>query len=170
MGVSFEQVKNEVRTLDVGSKLLGWGALKELPELLFDGEHILKAIQGLYRGHQGWLIATNRRLIFLAKKGFFGSLFEDFQYSKITSIAFNKGMVLGDIIICSAGDDAVIKNCSKLGITEFCNFVRQRMEAPTTPGIAVPEAPGPLPLLCHLHLPNFRQPPRRVQKALPPLS
>lgn len=52
---------------------------------------------------------------------------EDFAYNQITSMEYKTGLLLGEIIIYSAGDRVRIEYCDKSQVQAFVEYVRARM-------------------------------------------
>jgi Bacterial PH domain len=79
------------------------------PENLADNEHIVAGVRGYFRELKGRLVATESRLLFLERKGLFGSVVESFPYSRIDEVATSKDILRGDLIINSGGSSETIK-------------------------------------------------------------
>lgn len=121
---TLKEIKDEIRNIDGVSKMLGRKEIKELPNILWEDEHVKNLVQGTYNNGNGVLVATNKRLIFIDKGMLFGLKVEDFPYDKITSIQYGTGLVLGELKIFASGNSATIKNVEKGRVRDFSEYVR----------------------------------------------
>lgn len=127
---SYEEIMNQIKSLEGVEKLLARKELKELPAILWEDEKVEDIVQGRYNNHSGVLVATNKRLIFIDKT-LLGKLYvEDFPYDKITSIQYKTGWVFGEITIYASGNKAEIKDVLKGHVKRFAEYVRARITAP----------------------------------------
>lgn len=120
------ELKKKLPHLDPGTILLAAREFSVLPQLLWEGEEVLHAVQGMYNNHNGMLFATNRRLLFV-DKGIVRLRTEDFGYENITSIECQTGLFFGKITIYVAGNRAQISQCQKGPARAFSDFVRARL-------------------------------------------
>lgn len=104
--------------------------IRKLGEYLGDDEKVLTMGGGSTGGHSGLLVATTRRVMFVAE-GVMNHSFEDFPYDRVTSIRTNRGMMLAKIVIHSAGTPRVIENMNKGEAEALSAVVRERIEAHT---------------------------------------
>lgn len=120
------ELKTKLPHLDPGTILLAAREFSVLPQLLWEGEEVLHAVQGMYNSHNGMLFATNRRLLFV-DKGIVRLRTEDFGYENITSIECQTGLFFGKITLYASGNRAQISQCQKAPARSFCDFVRARL-------------------------------------------
>lgn len=125
--VKKKQIEEQLNKYDWGSKYLGKREINKLPELLWENEEFETLIQGVYNDGFGILCATNRRLIFIDKKIFFGIKIEDFSYDKISSISYETGLIHGKIKIYASGNQAELKQATKAFVKEFVDHVRSKL-------------------------------------------
>ncbi len=80
----------EARLSKLGVRISRWfrAEIKELENILMDGEEIIGAVPGRYFGGYAILIATDRRLLLIDKKTFFMNL-EDIRYDMISEVDFS---------------------------------------------------------------------------------
>lgn len=121
-----EAIKAEIQKLPHGERLFGFREIKELPNILWEDEKLEKLVSGYYKGGNGILIATNKRIVFIDKGLVYGIRVEDFPYGKITSIEYKTGVVMGKITIFAAGNKAEIDWVDKSLVKDFSDFVRAR--------------------------------------------
>ena len=103
--------------------------IKELPNILWEGELPEMLTSGLYNNGNGVLVATDRRLIFV-DKGMFGSLkIEDFPYDKVSSIESKTEIIGGEITIFVSGNREQIKSVPKEQASVFADYLRNKVYA-----------------------------------------
>jgi hypothetical protein len=125
--------------------------LSQAQEHLEANEDVVTAIQGAYEvkrmgsdsARKGALIATDRRVVFYAKK-MTGYDLESFPYDHISSIDMSKGMMGHSITIYASGNKAHIKWIDKKqDVPGFVSTVRGRMKGGAGNGAAAPAASEP---------------------------
>jgi hypothetical protein len=89
----------------------------------------------------GILVATDRQVVFYAKK-MFGYDMEAFSYAAISSIEVSKGFMGHAVTFFASGNKATLKWISEGDVTTFCSIVKQRIQknevntsTPTSEGI-----------------------------------
>ncbi len=123
---SAEDIKKQLKHLDISSRILGVREIKSLPDILWEDEKLEKLVQGFYEKGNGILIATNKRLLFVDKGLIYGLRTEDFPYDKISSIKYEAGLLFGKIVIYASGNKAEISQIEKKRAKDFCDYVRAR--------------------------------------------
>ncbi|GAF63848.1 hypothetical protein BTS2_0740 [Bacillus sp. TS-2] len=93
--------------------------IKELPNILHDGEIIQYATSGLMENNTWLVVCTNTRIIFLDKGMIYGLKQKEIALNKINSIAQKRGLLLGEIHIWDGADKFQIKNCLKETVQPF---------------------------------------------------
>jgi hypothetical protein len=106
----------------VGSKR----EISKLPEILWEGETVHALASGQYGGGAGLLAMTDRRLLFF-KHGVMSQKLEDFPYSKISSVEWRGGLLLGTLVIYASGNKAEIKSIAKRDGVAMSDALRQRI-------------------------------------------
>jgi len=124
---TLEEIKEQIKHLDTGSKLLGMKEIKALPDILWEDEKLEKLVQGFYEKGNGILVATNKRLIFVDKGMIYGIRVEDFPYDKISSIQYETGILGAKITIFASGNKAEIKHVKNAVAKNFGDYVRARI-------------------------------------------
>lgn len=135
------ELKARLPHLDPATILFAAREFSVLPQLLWEGEEVLHAVQGMYNSHNGMLFATDRRLLFV-DKGIVRLRTEDFGYENITSIECRTGLIFGKITLYASGNRAEISQCQKAAARAFCDFVRARL-AQKGKGATAAAAPSP---------------------------
>lgn len=115
--------------------------IKKLETYLDEGEPVDAMISGAYGKGVGLLVLTDRRLLFIVD-GMMSKTSEDFPLSKVSSVGWNGGMLLGTITIFASGNKAEIKNVHKDNGKDFVDRVRPRLADK-------PAAAAPAPTIVH---------------------
>lgn len=115
--------------------------VRKLPEYLNGGETVLAMTGGRVAGNLGLLVATDRRAMFVSE-GLINHSFEDFPYDRITTVTSSRGMMLGKIVISTAGVSHVVDQVDKSEAEAVAAVLRERVEATTRERYA-PPAPAP---------------------------
>ncbi|WP_179292177.1 PH domain-containing protein [Paenibacillus campinasensis] len=127
---SVEEIQKQVELLEYGNKLGKKAEIKELSKFLLPEEKIIAIARGRYSKVTGSIVATDSRVILINKITFGGSKFEDFHYSKITSIENEKvpPLLLGKIKINVAGNEATIDQMKYEESQYISKLIRERIE------------------------------------------
>lgn len=98
-----DELRDDIAAARSKMRVKGGGReMKKLVECLWDGEVVARMTTGYYGNGTGLLVLTDRRLLFV-KDGMMAKTTEDFPLSKVSSIQWSSGMVLGTIISLRAG-------------------------------------------------------------------
>lgn len=117
----------------MSSRAGGKREVRKLPEHLQEGERVDRILTGTYHNGTGILVLTDRRLLFL-KDGMVSKRSEDLPLSKISSIEWSSGMMLGKITAFVSGNKAEVTNVAKVDGKALVDDVRARIsDAPATP-------------------------------------
>ena len=137
----------------------------ELPSVLWEDELPEMAVAGTYHMQNGMLVATDRRMLFATKTGYwaldvdkekfyspsqrkiylaegiFSIKVEDFGYDRISSVESKTGMMWGEIKVYTAGNSETFKNIGKEEVRAFADFIRYKTNKAPDPSPGLP-APG----------------------------
>ncbi len=136
---SKDQLKAEMKRLAGAVSDTPFGTKKEffhLPEILNSGEQPLAIASGMMDGNTWLITLTNRRVIFLDKGMIFGVKQVDINLNNIVSVGGKTGLMFGEIMISTSGQNYIIKNVLKGAVIPFTNLVnetRNTMNAPAQP-------------------------------------
>lgn len=111
--------------------------LKKLPEHLAGDETVEQLATGMYGKGMGLLVMTNRRLLFVLE-GVMAKMSEDFPYSKISSIQWSSGMVMGSIVVHASGVKSEITHVTKQTGKQIVDAVREKISGTGSAPAAVP--------------------------------
>ena len=126
---ALDDIRDQLRRVGANS-WLNKNEVKELPKVLEPGETIVHAVGGMYSDANGLLLATNRRILFVAKTFTGRKRIEDFPYDRVTGVRYHGGWVMGSIHIVAATHEAEIKQVNKQTGETFCNQVRTLLAKP----------------------------------------
>lgn len=124
----------------MSSKIGSKREIKKLPEHLWEGERVDMMTSGTYGAGTGIVVLTDRRLFFL-KDGVMSKTSEDFPLSKISSVQWSSGMLLGKIIVFASGNKAEVVNVQKTDGKAITDAVRARLTETAQPSAAL-QSPG----------------------------
>ena len=134
-----QEIKKQIEGSNILTAFSARKEIKELPNILQEGEKLEALIVGNYNNATGVLVCTDRRLIFIDKGLLYGLKVEEFPIDKISSVSYSTGLLLGKFTITSI-KDAVIKNVDKLQIRPFAEHVTNKLnskkkETPPSPNL-----------------------------------
>lgn len=109
---------------------------------------------GYYGKGIGLVVLTDRRLLFV-QHGIMSQTTEDFPMSKISSVRWESGMMIGKITIFASGNKSKITNVNKDDGKEIVAKIRHELSVPreTTPpapAVSPPAAADPIEQLQRL--------------------
>ena len=121
-----QEIRDQLAFLDGVATLLGRREINDLPNILWDDEQVRGALQGLYGGGQGLLVATDRRMVFVDKKLIGNRVkVEDFPYDSVSSIQYELKMLFATVTIFASGNKAEIEQVMPKALARsFCGAVR----------------------------------------------
>lgn len=118
--------------------------IERLPEVLWEGETVEMLATGVYGKGNGLVAMTSHRLIFL-KHGIMSQQVEDFPYTRISSVQWSGGMLMGTLQVFASGNKAEIKQMPKDVGKDLADALRARLGGvtPGTPPTGPAAAPAP---------------------------
>ncbi|MEX9943288.1 PH domain-containing protein [Providencia rettgeri] len=96
-----------------------------LPQILHSNEVPQAIASGSMESKNWLLVLTNYRVIFLHKGMLFGLKQVDINLDNIVSVGGKTGMILGDILIGTSGQNYAISNVSKKTVIPFTNLINE---------------------------------------------
>ncbi|WP_331842829.1 PH domain-containing protein [Pantoea agglomerans] len=125
---SKEDLKKEMKRLASAVSDAPFGTKKEfyhLPEILGADETPLAIASGMMDNNTWLITLTNKRVIFLDKGMLYGVKQVDINLSNIVSVGGKTGLLLGEIMISTSGQNYIIKNVMKGSVIPFTNLVNE---------------------------------------------
>lgn len=126
--VTVQDIRLQMRLLGYNGFILTRGELKELPNLLRDGEEIKQMIYGSYDKGFGMFVATDQRLLFIDRR-FYHCHFVDIPYSHINSVELDSGLVTGRVTVYSRTGDITLRGMRRSRAWDFFNYVDSRIDS-----------------------------------------
>jgi hypothetical protein len=140
----------------MGWTMGGKRELKKLYEHLFDDELVEYIAQGTYMTHQGIVVLTTQRVVFVFH-GVVQQVVEDFPLDRINSVAMKKGLGSGTLVVHVAGSSAHISGILNRDLKYLVDALRVRVNLKSTPvtgaapaTLAPPDIPDQLKKLADL--------------------
>ncbi len=133
---TLEEIQSEIEKLPNGDREKKNRAVKELPNILYDDEHIGNITHGghFYYGYRGVengiLVATDSRVLFVNKGLIYGVNVEAFSYQEITSIKITHWPLFDEVILCTLAGEFEIRGILKEDAKNFCEYVCDRINIP----------------------------------------
>jgi hypothetical protein len=93
-------IDDQLKAIGADFRFWGKAEIKELQQILVQGEQIMHCLNGRYEGGFAVLCATDRRLLLIDKKLMFLTL-EDVRYDMIAEIDFNHSLIDATVRICT---------------------------------------------------------------------
>jgi len=103
--------------------------IKRLGSCVDVDEHVDRMTSGVYLNECGLLVLTDRRLIFI-KDHMMSKTTEDFPLRNITSVAWQPEMMLGAVVISTAGGKTQIRSVDKEDGKDLVDSACARLGAP----------------------------------------
>jgi hypothetical protein len=116
--------------------------IQRLPEVLWEGETVEILATGVYGKGNGLLAMTNQRLVFYFH-GVMSQKVEDFPYSRISSVQWSGGVLMGTLTVFASGNKAEIKQVPKDQGKALADHLRMKISGggvPAAPAEAAPVA------------------------------
>ncbi|EMN5657728.1 PH domain-containing protein [Providencia rettgeri] len=120
----FKRLAKEIGDTPLGVKK----EFYHLPQILSDGESPISIVSGMMDGNTWLITLTNKRVIFLDKGMVFGLKQVDVNLDDIVSVGGKTGMLMGDIIVSTSGQNYKISNVVKATVIPFTNLVNKAKE------------------------------------------
>ncbi|KAA1047259.1 PH domain-containing protein [Pseudocitrobacter sp. 73] len=142
---SKDQLKAEMKRLAAVVSDTPFGTKKEffhLPEVLNSGEQPLAIASGMMDGNTWLITLTNQRVIFLDKGMIFGVKQVDVNLHNIVGVGGKTGLIFGEIMISTSGQNYTVKNVIKSSVIPFTNLVNETRNSITNAKVSV-ETPAP---------------------------
>ncbi|WP_392587814.1 PH domain-containing protein [Serratia ureilytica] len=131
---SKDQLKAEMKRLSAVVSDTPFGTKKEffhLPAILNADEQPIAIASGIMDNNTWLITLTNKRVIFLDKGMIFGVKQVDVNLNNIVSVGGKTGLMFGEIMISTSGQNYIIKNVMKSCVIPFTNLINDIRNVPT---------------------------------------
>lgn len=118
-----DEVKRQLVEIKATNLMWGRAELKELPQILFEGEQLKHVLNGRYEGGFAVLCATDQRVILIDKKPFYLTL-EDTRYEMISDVQFNRRLVDSSIWIGTVHKRLTFRAYHHIRLRQLTNFIQ----------------------------------------------
>lgn len=120
----FKRLAKEIGDTPLGVKK----EFYHLPQILSNDELPISIVSGMMDGNTWLITLTNKRVIFLDKGMVFGLKQLDVNLDDIVSVGGKTGILMGDIIVSTSGQNYKISNVVKATVIPFTNLVNKAKE------------------------------------------
>lgn len=137
-------IDQQLRDIGAVSRFLGRPELRELSNILFEGEIVRHLIIGRYEGGWATLCATDRRVLLVDKKPFYLTI-EDIRYDMVSDVEYNYRLINGSICLGTVHKTIRFIGYNHEKLRALTNYVQEQvMHVRSQPGQATePRAPVP---------------------------
>jgi hypothetical protein len=126
--VSAKEIDRQLKNIGVSFWFLGNAELRELRQILVEGEVIEHCIVGRYEGGFAVLCTTNLRLLLVDKKPFYLTL-EDVRYDMIVEVDFAHRLLDASIRVCTPNKTLNFMSRKKHELRLMTAFIQNRVLA-----------------------------------------
>ena len=126
--VSAKEIDRQLKNIGVSFWFFGNAELRELRQILVEGEIIEHCIVGRYEGGFAVLCATNLRLLLIDKKPFYLTL-EDVRYDMIVEVDFAHRLLDASITVCTPNKTLRFTGTKKQQMRLLTTYIQHRVLA-----------------------------------------
>lgn len=119
-------VKQQLRELNAEKSFFCSPERRELPQIMIEGEQLLKVLDGRYSGGMAMLCATNMRILLVDKKPFFMAM-EDIRYEMISDVLFQGRLINSTMTIGTLNNTIAFTSFNRQKSQEFTALVQQKV-------------------------------------------
>lgn len=119
----------ELRLIGYRGMSLRRGEVRALHRVLLEDEQVIQAVFGSYDNGFGLLAATNRRLVFVAKR-FFRTNTIDLPYESVRSIECDTALLTGTLTIYAGADTLQLRSIKKNRALDFFAYLNGQVSRP----------------------------------------
>lgn len=123
------QIQRQIKALDEVDTFGTKKEIKDLPNILTEGETILGLTSGLMDGNTWLIVCTEKRVVFLDKGMTYGLKQRETPLERINSIEQTTGMIFGSIGIWDGASHMEITYVAKRTVRPFVEAVNRAREA-----------------------------------------
>ena len=115
-----------MRELGANWFVLSRPELKELANVLESHEEIDAFVYGSCEGGMSFLVATDRRLLYVNRQ-FFKSRVDNIPFVNVTSVEHRPGLLMGQAVVHTTSNDYTMSRVVKQQLERFCRVAERRM-------------------------------------------
>ncbi len=145
-----KDLKDQLRSINADYRFWGRAELRELPNILFEGERVQHVVNGRYEGGFAMLCATDQRVLLIDKKPFYMTS-QDIRYDMVSDVTFNRRLLDAALHLGTINSSIHFIAYNQLRMQRMTNYIQQkvmefrRQQAPYRE-IEQVEASSPVPL------------------------
>lgn len=127
--MTYEEIQKRLKELGQIDMFGTKKEVKELPNIMYDGETLEYLMSGFMNGNTWLIVCTNKRILFLDKGLIFGCKQLEIPLDKVNSVETSKGLLLGSIKVWDGASAMKIDNVQKFALQPFVTAVNKAREA-----------------------------------------
>jgi len=124
--ISLSQVEAQLEKAGCNFKFWGRAEIRELCNILIQGETIIQAVNGRYEGGFAMLCLTDHRLLLIDRKPMFLTL-EDIRFDMISEIDYHARLLENTVHIITPNRTLVFKSWNQKRLRQLLNETQQRV-------------------------------------------
>lgn len=119
-----DHIKEELKAAGIKSSTLQNLESKQLASILYEGETIGGAVHGTYTSGLAWLIATDKRIIFMDKKPFFSSV-DEISYDVVAGTKTTASTLSDSVTLHTRMGDYTVNYVRAESAHKFVNYIEK---------------------------------------------
>lgn len=120
-------IQQQLKELHFGSSMWNQAELRELPNIIHEGEKISECVNGYYEGGMALLVATEMRVLLIDKKPLNYLNVEDLRFDMINEIDYNHRMMGAAITITTGSKTLRFRSYNQQRLRHLINLVQEHM-------------------------------------------
>ena len=124
--VSLNQVEDQLKRIGCNFRFWGRPEIRELRNILVEGETIAQCVNGRYEGGFALLVVTDHRLLLIDKKPMFLTL-EDIRFDMIAEIDYSSHVLEGVIRIMTPNRKLTFTGWNQGRLRALLNYLQERI-------------------------------------------
>ncbi len=124
--VDIKTLEEQLKKAGCNFRYWGRGELRELRNILLDGEEIIFGVNGRYSGGFALLCVTNKRLLLIDHKPMYLSL-EDIRFDMIAEVDYNYRLLDATVRIFTPTKTLIFVSWSQHKLRELTKYTQQRV-------------------------------------------
>jgi hypothetical protein len=125
--VDVKNIQQQLKALKFGGSPWNQAELRELPNIIHEGEKISECVNGFYEGGIALLVATEMRVLLIDKKPLNYLNVEDLRFDMINEIDYSHRLFGATITISTGGKTLKFKSYNQARLRNLINLVQEHM-------------------------------------------